>query len=249
MHRPPSLGLRVYFEGRRVPDDETPHSIAAPTKLCGTSGNRKCTTPVAHVGQHGTGAIASVQPCCPCYVGSALLPSDAGPVRLPSDAGPVRLPCDAGPVRLPCDAGPQQMAGGYALGRRTPRRPLNCGMLGNVLGLIPGTGSDAVHGSIRICHLLLWCPIACFWLCYAAHLVLVLVWFWLRQHGTWGVDLCAPSCMAALVTKSPGGVSDCGPSCFVTAHHALFGPFSPERGQQPMWWGAGVGVRPWVDRT
>ena len=74
---------------------------------------------------------------------------------------------------------------GYVLGQRTPpghfmdlvvqHHPLNCYMLGNVLGLFPGMGSDAAHGSICIRHLLLRCPIACLRLFYSAHLVSVLL--------------------------------------------------------------------------
>ena len=92
-------------------------------------------------------------------------------------------------------------------------------MLGNVLGLFPGMGSDAVHGSICICHLLLRCPIACLRLFYAAHLVLVLLVL-VASAGKIGGDLRAPYCIAArvaaaLVIQSSGGAFYCAPSCMI----------------------------------
>ena len=126
-------------------------------------------------------------------------------------------------------------------------------MLGNVLGLFPGMGSDAVHGSICVCHLLLRCPIVCLHLFFAAHPVLVLL-VSVVSAGENGGDLCAPYCIAArvaaaLVIQSSGGVfklwtllhDRTGRHC---SDHAFFGPFSwsPERGKQPaastltLWW-------------
>ena len=85
-----------------------------------------------------------------------------------------------------------------------------------------------------------------------------------------GEDLCAPSCIAARIVQSPGGVLLLGPS-FIDctgrhcSDHAFFGPvsWSPESGEQPMgstftlWWlkfqptgggsgagGGGGGARP-----
>ena len=94
-------------------------------------------------------------------------------------------------------------------------------MLENMLGLFPGMGSDAVHGSIFVFHLLLRCPIVCLHLFCPAHLVLVsLVSVVSAGEGKMGADLCAPYCIAArvaaaLVIQSSGGVFNCGPSYMI----------------------------------
>ena len=90
-------------------------------------------------------------------------------------------------------------------------------MLGNVLGLFPVMGSDAVHGSIYVCHLLLRCPIVCLRLFSAVHLVLVLLVSGVSAGENGGRP---PYCIAAwvaaaLVIQSSGGVFNCGPSCMI----------------------------------
>ena len=89
-------------------------------------------------------------------------------------------------------------------------------MLGNVIGLFPYMGSDAVHGSIYVCHLLLRCPIVCLRLFFATHLVLVLLVSVVSARENGGRSVCTllysrTGCCRCGYTI----IWWCGPSCMI----------------------------------
>ena len=174
---------------------------------------------------------------------------------MPSDAGPVLMPLMLGLHWRPLMLGLYQISGGYVFGQRTPparfldlvvlHHHLNCCMLGNILGLFPGMGSDTVHGPSR--------SAICCWVSYGLFMVVLgcapclgVCWFWLLLQGKWGDDLFARCCIAAwlaaaLVIQSWGGVSYCGPSCMIAqvvtalTMHSLGHFPGPQKGERSPW--------------
>ena len=122
--------------------------------------------------------------------------------------------------------------------------PLNCCMLGNVLGLFLGMGRDAFHG-FCCWGVLLFVDGLCFVLSCAPRVGVC--WFWLLLLGKRGEHLAAPYCIAAPVAAAGYTVIKW---CFLlcrrvtllhdhTGHHCsgpvFFAPFSwsQNRGKQP----------------